>query len=621
MSVIQSNISTSAIVGIYKLLLAAFIIGVLYIGRVIFIPLALGLLLAFLLSPFVSRLERWIGRISAVLITVIIIFTGISTAGYILTHEFIDLTTKLPKYKNNIDVKLRSIHLPYIEGSALQERIQKFEKNLQDYLPITTPTSFKTTAVGIAGETEKAIETTTSSTTKPTSLTDRNDSKSYLTGLAQSFAGSLISFLWTIGLVMLFVIFILLYREDLRGRILRIVGQRRIGVSTQAIEDISNRISHYLFMQLIINLIYGIIVSISLYFIGIPNAELWGGLAIVLRFIPYIGSWIAAAIPIALSFVISATWWAPFLTLGLYLLLDLSISNFIEPFLYGSSTGVSSLALIVAAIFWTLLWGPIGLLLSTPLTVCLVVIGRYVPQLGFLNILFSDEQALKMYEECYHRLLTEGESHVMDVIDDFLKDNSLTSLYDTVLIPVILQIELDLRLEIINEEKGKELYQSIRDIIEDLNASPAVPIDVKSKAEIAVLPESTCRVICIPARAEQDGIVGTMLAQVLAQKSFIVENISANHNADEITGYIEKNLPDAICISVVAPSTVIYVRFLCKKLRMRMPELKIIVGLWGSSEMASEIGQKLRGSANETVALLSEAVSHIEKMCSSSGTR
>ncbi len=610
MLVVKNKTATSAIVGTYRLLLTVFIIGILYIGQTILVPLALGVLLTFLLSPFVSRIERWIGRLPAVLITVIIIFLGISSAGYILTHEFIDLTTKLPNYKNNIETKLRSLRLSYIEESVgLSETIQKFEKNLPDYSYITPSPSLP---VAEASRTTPVLP----KTPVPVQMIE---SKSYLTVAVQSFVGPVISVLLTIGLVMLFVIFMLLYREDLRGRILRIVGQRRIGVSTQAMDDASTRISHYLFRQLIINLVYGVIVTIGLYFIGIPNAPLWGGLAVVLRFIPYIGSWIAAVIPIGLSFVISANWWAPFLTLSLYIMLDLITSNLIEPWFYGSGTGISPLALIVAAIFWTLLWGPIGLLLSTPLTVCLVVIGRYVHMLEFLSILFSDEQPLEIHEECYHRLLTGGESNVMEIIDNYLKDHSLISLYDSVLIPVILNIELDLRWEIIDKEKAKDLYESIRDIIEDLSTLPTVPsIDKKSNSETAVITESVYRVICIPARGERNEIVVNMLAQVLSQKSFIVETISENHNTEEIVDYVEKHHPNVVCISVVAPSTNIYARFLCKKLRMRIPQLNIMVGLWGSLKTASEIDKQIHAiGADEAVISLSEAVEQVGKTCSS----
>ena len=223
--------------------------------------------------------------------------------------------------------------------------------------------------------------------------------------LLQVILSPLLGPLGTAGLVILLVIFMLLKREDLRSRLIRLIGQGRISATTRAMEDAGQRVSRYLLMQFLVNVTFGIAVAVGLFFIGMPNAILWGAFATVLRFIPYIGPWIAAAFPIILSLAVSPTWMMPLLTLGIFVSLELICSNVVEPWLYGSSTGVSSIALIVAAVFWTWLWGPIGLLLSTPLTVCLVVIGRHVPRLAFFSILLSDEQALTPAEECYHRLL------------------------------------------------------------------------------------------------------------------------------------------------------------------------------------------------------------------------
>ncbi len=207
----------------------------------------------------------------------------------------------------------------------------------------------------------------------------------------------------------------LLQREDLRSRLIRLIGQGRISTTTRAMDDAGRRVSRYLLMQLVVNVSYGVPVAIGLYFIGVPNAVLWGAFAVVLRFIPYVGPWIAAAFPIILSLAVSPGWMMPLLTIGLFIVLELLSNNVMEPWLYGSSTGVSSIALIVAAVFWTWLWGPVGLVMATPLTVCLVVMGRHVPRLSFLSVLLSDEEALTPAEDCYHRLLTVGEQDEMRI--------------------------------------------------------------------------------------------------------------------------------------------------------------------------------------------------------------
>ncbi len=206
-----------------------------------------------------------------------------------------------------------------------------------------------------------------------------------------------------------------------------------------------------------------------------PNAVLWGAFGTVLRFIPYIGPWVATVLPTLLALAVSPHWTMPFLTLSLFIGLELLLNNVMEPLLYGAHTGVSSIALIVAAVFWTWLWGPLGLVLATPLTVCLVVMGRHVPRLSFLSVVLSDEDALTPAEDCYHRLLTPGERDELELVESYLKANSLTALYDSVFIPVLTTAETDARAELLDLGQLSNLEQSMRDIIEDLGTRPAVP--------------------------------------------------------------------------------------------------------------------------------------------------
>ena len=300
-------------------------------------------------------------------------------------------------------------------------------------------------------------------------------------GLVQYLIATVLGPLGMAALVLLLVIFMLLRREDLRGRLIRLIGKGRISASTHAMNDAGARVYRYLFMQLVVNVSYGIPVAIGLYFIGVPNAVLWGAFATVLRFIPYIGPWIGAAMPVVLSLAVSASWTMPLLTIGLFIVLELLSNNVMEPWLYGSSTGVTPIALIVAAVFWTWLWGPVGLILSTPLTVCLVVMGRHVARLSFLSVLLSDEEALTPAEDCYHRLLTVGEQDELEFVEAYLKANSLTALYDAVFIPVIIATETDYRLELLDDEQRLLVEQSLRDIIEDLGTSPQVAWNIHPK--------------------------------------------------------------------------------------------------------------------------------------------
>jgi hypothetical protein len=413
---------------------------------------------------------------------------------------------------------------------------------------------------------------------------------------------------------MLLLIFMLLNREGLTSRVIRLVGQGRIRATTLAMNDASDRISHYLTMQLIINCFFGLTLTIGLYSIGVPNAVLWGVLLVVLRFIPYIGTWLAAAIPVILSFVISTSWMTPLLTLSLYLCLDLISTNFLEPHFYGASTGSSSTALIIAAVFWTLLWGPVGLLLAIPLTVCLVVIGSHVPQLEFLSILLGDDQALEVHEECYHRLLTEDSNEGMVLVEKYLKENSLVVLYDAVMVPLLVKVETDLRAGDLDFEKSQLLYQGIHDIVDDLTEFPAVASPPKEPQEITQI-NSTCRILCLPIRSLRNEIAGEMLTQLLLQQYSNVENVLIDLKNTKTFGFVAENNIDVICIVILLPSTLLQAKALCKKLRTLTSQAKIMICLLGSQKDEEALAEKILAvGANITVASLADALVQIEKL-------
>jgi predicted PurR-regulated permease PerM len=445
------------------------------------------------------------------------------------------------------------------------------------------------------------------------------ESQSRLPQILQTTATGLLGPLGTAGLVSLLVIFMLLKREDLRGRMIRLIGQGRISATTRAIDDAGSRVARYLTTQLLVNVGFGSCVAIGLYFIGVPNAVLWGAFAATMRFVPYVGVWIAAAVPVLLSFAVSTNWLSPLLTLGLFVVLELINANAVEPWLYGSTTGVSSIALIIAAVFWTWLWGPIGLVLAIPLTVCLAVMGRHVPKLQFLSVLLSEEQALAPHEECYHRLLAFGLDEANDLAEAYVKTNSLTSLYDSVLIPAVTLAEMDAQRDELDTEHRSAIHHHIHDLTEDLGSAPPSKSQLeadKAVAEHTPFPLSgpTCRVLCVPARAYRDELAGAMLVQLLRQQGFDAENASAALSSGELVEMAAKSDPEAICVSVVAPSTLIHARYLTAKLRAQLPNVKIVVGIWGATENMAGAGERLRSSgADEVVVSLAEAVVQLAK--------
>jgi methylmalonyl-CoA mutase cobalamin-binding subunit len=300
----------------------------------------------------------------------------------------------------------------------------------------------------------------------------------------------------------------------------------------------------------------------------------------------------------------------PLLTLGLFVVLELVCNNVMEPWLYGSSTGVSPIALIFAAVCWTWLWGPVGLVLATPMTVCLVVMGRHIPRLSFLSVLLSNEEALTPAEDCYYRLLTIGDQDEMELVESYLKAHSLTALYDSVLIPVITAAEIDHRLELLDDAQLEHVEHSLRDIVEDLGACPpARPRIEPDKAAAANASTPTCHVYCLPARADRDELAGTMLAQLLRQEGLEAQSAPTKLDVEELIGLVKKAVVDVVCISVVAPSTVLHARYLCLKLRGLLPKQRIVVGLWGATENVAYAARRVRDSgADEVFTTLAQAV-------------
>ncbi len=605
--------ATDALVGLWTVALTAFVIAALYFGRDLLIPLALAALLTFLLSPLVTRLERWLGRIVAVLLVVTLIFSGLGGAGWIFTRQLVDLATKLPQYKGNITEKLQAFRTP--KGGTftkLSETVEELKQELPGGSAPDAPVVTKE-----PGKPETAIVSPPNPLPQTVAVKMVESSKGNPFELVQTIITPLLGPLGTAALVLVLVICMLFQREDLRNRLIRLVGQGRIGATTRAMDDASDRVSRYLRMQLFINISYGVAVAIGLHFIGVPNAALWGGLGILLRFIPYIGPWVASILPTLLAFAISPGWMMPLLTLALFGVIELILNNVVEPLLYGKHTGVSSIALIVAAVFWTWLWGPLGLVLATPLTVCLVVMGRHIPRLSFLGVLLSDEEPLTPAEDCYHRLITVGDQDETELVDDYLKENSLAALYDSVLVPVISTAETDARDGRLDPEQLADVRESLRVILDDLAMRPAASDHIKEEQIEAAhrpnaAPAAACRVYCVPARAERDEFAGAMLTQLLREQSFSARNASATLSAADLLGMLDAEHSDIACISVVAPSTVIHARFLCTKLRARFPALKIIVGLWGATDRVAEATKRLQDSgADETVTSLAAALEQI----------
>ena len=402
-------------------ILAAIIVMVLYFGREIIIPIALAILLSFVLAPLVGLLQRVrIPRGLAVVSVVMIAFAVIFAMGSLLATQLAQLAGDLPRYQSTISEKIQSFR-DTTAGRGTLERASGMLKDLSKELDKPKEAA---TALG-AGASPNAAPP------KPVPVEVLQPDPGALQSL-QSLISPLLHPLATTGIIIIFVIFILLQREDLRNRLIRLAGSHDLQRTTAALDDAASRLSRLFLIQLLVNGSFGVVIGIGLWLIGVPSAILWGILAGVLRFVPYIGAFIAAAFPLALAVAVDPTWSMLLWTVALFVVVEPIVGHVIEPMVYGHSTGLSPVAVVASATFWTALWGPIGLVLATPLTVCLVVLGRHVERLEFLDVMFGDRPALSPPEIFYQRMLAGDPTEASEKAEEFLKERSLSSYYDEV---------------------------------------------------------------------------------------------------------------------------------------------------------------------------------------------
>jgi CheY-like chemotaxis protein len=395
--------------------------------------------------------------------------------------------------------------------------------------------------------------------------------------------------------VVILTLFMLLNRSSLRNRLFRLFGKGRLIVMTTALDDAANRVSRYLITQGLVNSAYGLLLGTGLYFIGVPYAPFWGSIAIFLRFIPYVGTFVAGMSPFLLSLAVFDGWTKPLLTLGLFAVVEGTISGFVEPWLYATRTGISSLAILVSATFWTLLWGPIGLVMATPLTVLLVVLGRHIPQFEFLYVLLGDEPVLAPHAHYYQRLLAMDEDEAREVADVFLKDNSVPQLYDAVLIPALALAEEDRHSNQLDEERQHFIYQSCRELIQELADRNQ---DATQKPERAEQVPHAPTVLCIPARDEADELVALMLTQVLRELGYKAESTAIGF-VEQMLDSIKRCQPDVLFISALPPFAITHARSLCRRAQTVCDHVKVIIGLWGTTVDRKTIQQRLGTGCSE----------------------
>lgn len=573
-------------------------VAVLYFARVIFIPFALAILVSFLLAPLVIRLRRWhFGRVPSVLIVVFLAFLTLAICAGLMSGQLADLAHKLPEYQENIQKKIHSVR------DSSSGAINRIARAVHDFGDELTPTV--TAAKSKPGE------------EKPVPVEIRRNAFSPLEAVRQ-ILGSVINVFFTAGIVVVFVIFILFQREDLRDRFIRLIGASQINLTTKALDDAAQRVSRYLLAQLALNAGFGVLAALGLFFIGIPNPILWGVLAAMFRYVPYLGIWMAAVMPAGVALATNPGWWEPVGIFGLYFGIDLLVLNFVEPLVYGSSTGISPLGILIAAIFWTWLWGPIGLLLATPLTVCLVVVGRYVPSLEFMSVLLGDQPVLSADKRFYQRLLAMDIEEATEIAQQFLKERkSLPELYDCVIIPALTLAEEERHRGRLDEERQKFVVENARFLVEEFGersaeSMAATPSTDAGKEQgiyppAAPVTDSEPCVLCMPARDEADEIGALMLAQLLNGKGIAAKSISASLASERLDEVAHRQI-QTVCISAVPPFGYLHARYLTKRLRAQFPGIKIVVAVLSQGDASDMKKREPQIPADDIVTSIRQAL-------------
>jgi predicted PurR-regulated permease PerM len=575
----------------------ALAIAGMYFAREILIPLALAVMLTLVLIPAATFIERRLHfrRVAAVFAVLAVGIAAVFGAGWVVANQMIEVADRLPGWQQNIHAKIQAVRAPGPLGRAA-ESVKQIGQELAEPPPAVSPAGHPVKTQ--APQERKPV---------PVQVVETPESGlSYVRDLLKPIVKPLAEAL----IVLVFTAFLLIEREDVRNRLLRLAGLSQISVMTLALDDVAQRVERYLMLLFAVNSSYAFLFALGLYLIGVPYAVLWGALAGCLRIVPYVGTLVAALLPLTLSMAVFNGWLHPLMVFVLFGVLEGVTANVIEPWLYGSHTGISSLALLVTAIVWTVLWGPAGLVLSTPLTVCLVTLGRYVPQLSFLHILLGDEPVLTQDAQVYQRLLAMDSAEARGIVDAVLKDKPMLELFDTVLLPALGLAEQDRHKGQLDPVREQYLFLSMKEMLAELAEKPH-PIS-----------ETRGRVICLPASDEADEIAAAMLAQALGVAGYAAIAFPAGVRVSELGGFLEPGCRDVVCVSSVPPFAFAHASAMCRRLRAKFPEITLMAGIWGfTGDPEQALARFEQARPNRVVTTITQAVEFAAESCAAEPER
>jgi len=558
------------------------IIVVLYWAQSVLVPIALAFLISFVLTPPVIWLERWLGRTASVIVVVTLVFVVLGLAGWGLERKMGSLSDDLPGYRVNILKKIDDVR-----GVGKGGTVEKLQETIHDIQ----------TDLGKSDAPQRKT---------PQSVVVTSEPSAGFVGIA--WLGPLLAPLGTASAVIILVITMLFERRNLRDRLIGLIGHGQLSVTTKAFDEASTRVSKQLMMQSLVNAIYGIVAGVGLYFLGVPYALVWGMLGAALRFIPYLGPVMGAGVPIVISLAALPGWTVPLWVMAMYTVLELFTNLVLETWLYAGAAGVSQVALLISVAFWTWLWGPLGLLMATPLTVCLVVLGKHVPGLAFLVTLMADTPPLAPEYGYYQRLLARDPSEAADLIERHIKNESARTVYDALLLPALNYAERDRLENRLSPDEETAVIEATRELLTDaaesIRRQELAAVDADSAHTIAAteVQREPLRVLGYAVNGGADELALTMLAQTVSDLAVVIEITTARLLASDLVALVQKQNVSVICLADLPPSPPSKSRYFVKRLRAALPELRILVGRWSPAALADESNQALKDAGATLVA-------------------
>jgi predicted PurR-regulated permease PerM len=556
---------------------SAVVVATLYIAQDVLIPITLAVMLSFVLSPLVEFL-RGIGlwRAAAVALSVLVALGAIVLVATLLGNQAATLSAEVPHYVEAIQTKLDRVQV--LAGTRLASISHLIRGNQPAVAPVPVPATPTR-----SGRADPAVPLT--GTQQHPVVVELAAPKSSALAVARAVIEPVLGPLETTIIVLVVAIFILMQREDLRDRFIRLFGTTDLQRTTMAMDDAGQRLSRYFVSQLAVNTCFGLVIGLGLWLIGVPSPALWGVLAGLLRFVPYVGPLLAAVAPLTLAAAIDSGWWTTIYVGLLFVIIEPLTGYVVEPLLYGHSTGLSPVSVIVAAVFWTWIWGPVGLILSTPLTLCLVVMGRHVKSLEFFDVLLGDRPALSEVDRFYQRTLANDPDEALDQAEKMLADRPLVDYHDSVVLPALKLAAYDEARGTISPQRVAEMTRSILAVIHDLDQHADVKSGVSSAGERPLLQAGGGVVACVGGRGPFDDLVSVMLAQLLAHRGVAARAIAHTSVSRDLIAQLDLSGVRVIAVSCLElAGTPAHLRYLIRRLRLRAPGVAIVAGLWSQGD-------------------------------------